>query len=291
MTNLFFTQPGDLLPMTKARSSDINALAAAVTAAFNKLPTPLALQGGAANFVADTGTVANAYLVAMDPTIAYTDGLEVKMRATRANTGPATVRVNALAAAPIKRIDGSDPLAGDIPAGSTLPLVYSAALGAFCLPAVVSGTLSVAVAAASQSVTNAAAQATTAGNAATASANSATASANSANASATSAAASEASRILGDKRFLGSKAAAPTVDNQGAALQAGAAYYDTTLAKIQVWTGTAWTAGIATIAGVSSLAGQTGDLAIKTVNGQSILGAGDIVTISLAQIQATALSF
>jgi hypothetical protein len=72
------------------------------------------------------------------------------------------------------------------------------------------------------------------------------------------AAAAEASRIAASKLNLGNKAAPPTVDNQGAALLAGATYYDTTLNKWRVWTGAAWGDGISAVAGVSSVNGMTG---------------------------------
>lgn len=295
MTNTLFTKPNDLAPVTKARSVDINNLSASVAAAFAKLPDELALKSGAVNFAADTGAV-NAYAATLDPKVtAYADGLEVKLRITRANTGAATLNVNGLGAIAIKRVDGTPALAGDIPAGATLTLTYVASANAFYLPAVVVGTLNVAVAAAAQSVQDAAAQVQLAAGQAAAAATSAgqsqgyaTNSSNSAQASATSAAASEASRIAADKRFLGNKAAAPTKDNQGANLEAGAAYYDTTLAKLQVWNGAAWTAGINTVAGVSSLNGNTGDLTLKTVNGLSLVGAGDIVPTAIQRFARVA---
>ena len=91
---------------------------------------------------------------------------------------------------------------------------------------------------------------------------SATAALASQNASATSAADSEASRIAASKLNLGNKAAPPAADNQGAALLAGATYYDTTLAKWRVWTGSAWGDGISSISGVSSVNGMTGNVVL-----------------------------
>jgi hypothetical protein len=76
--------------------------------------------------------------------------------------------------------------------------------------------------------------------------------------SAISATASDASRIAASKLNLGNKATAPTLDNQGAALLAGATYYDTALNKWRVWSGSAWVEGISAVAGVSSVNGQTG---------------------------------
>lgn len=44
-----------------------------------------------------------------------------------------------------------------------------------------------------------------------------------------------------DDRYLGAKATAPTLDNDGAALLTGALYWDTALGALRVWTGAAWT--------------------------------------------------
>lgn len=90
------------------------------------------------------------------------------------------------------------------------------------------------------------------------------------------AAQADASATAASKLNLGDKAAPPTTDNQGGVLRAGATYYDTTLNKWRVWTGAAWGDGISAVAGVSSLNGQAGDLTLKTVAGQSLLGSGDI---------------
>ena len=81
-------------------------------------------------------------------------------------------------------------------------------------------------------------------------------------ASAVSAGQSEASRIAASKLNLGAKAAPPALDNQGAALTAGTTYYDTTLDKWRVWTGTAWGEGVSAVAGVSSINGLTGDVVL-----------------------------
>lgn len=93
-------------------------------------------------------------------------------------------------------------------------------------------------------------------------ASSATAALAAKNAAATRAADAEASRIAASKLNLGNKAAPPTVDNQGAALLAGATYYDTTLNKWRVWTGAGWGDGISAIAGVSSINGMTGNVTL-----------------------------
>ena len=94
---------------------------------------------------------------------------------------------------------------------------------------------------ASASANSAAVQAgiaTTKADEASASASAASASASNASASAIAAAASLDSF---DDRYLGAKAAAPTVDNDGQALLTGALYWDTSQGALRVWTGTAWT--------------------------------------------------
>lgn len=57
---------------------------------------------------------------------------------------------------------------------------------------------------------------------------------------AASAAAAAASYDSFDDRYLGAKAADPTVDNDGNALITGAIYWNSTTAKMRVWDGVAW---------------------------------------------------
>jgi len=62
----------------------------------------------------------------------------------------------------------------------------------------------------------------------------------SATAAAASAAAAELSYDSFDDRYLGSKASAPSVDNDGNALLTGALYWNSTTSAMQVWSGSAW---------------------------------------------------
>lgn len=111
-------------------------------------------------------------------------------------------------------------------------------------------------AAARTSAQNSAASATQSANSATASAasstNSATSATNSQNSANDSAdSASEANNYLTqvenifedfDERYLGSKAVAPTVDNQGNPLQEGALYWNSVSDQMFAWNGTIWVA-------------------------------------------------
>ena len=106
-----------------------------------------------------------------------------------------------------------------------------------------------------------AAAATSAANAATSEGNAST-SASTASTAATNAAASYDSF---DDRYLGSKASAPSTDNDGNALIIGAIYFNATSNKMQVWGGSSWSdiAPVATTVDNSNWSGT--DLAV--VNG------------------------
>ncbi|NBR62613.1 MAG: hypothetical protein EBT86_13530, partial [Actinobacteria bacterium] len=68
---------------------------------------------------------------------------------------------------------------------------------------------------------------------------------------------------MGGKLNLGAKASNPTVDNDGAALTAGAIYYNTTVNETRQWTGTIWKPAGSSINGTAqrqiftATAGQT----------------------------------
>jgi hypothetical protein len=138
---------------------------------------------------------------------------------------------------------------------------FLGALGTFVTETnTVAGEVSTNAASAATSATTATTQAsiaTTGASTATTQASIATSAASSASSSATSAG---ASAIAASKLNLGNKASAPSVDNQGATLLAGATYYDTTLSKWRVYSGSAWTDGISAVAGVSSVNGITGSV-------------------------------
>jgi len=108
---------------------------------------------------------------------------------------------------------------------------------------VVSSAASAAAALASEtaSATSETNAATSATNAATSETNAAASSVSAAN----SAAAAASSLDSFDDRYLGQKASAPTVDNDGDALVTGALYYDTTAQEMRVYDGAGWLAASA----------------------------------------------
>lgn len=129
MPNDFYTKPAASSRHTTARAASLNAVSDAVDAAFDKFPSQISLQRGTTVFAVDSGA-ANAYVVAMPATwTALSDGASLRLRigAGNTNTGAATVNVDSLGARAIKRMDGTDVVAGDLTAGRTYELTYDLA--------------------------------------------------------------------------------------------------------------------------------------------------------------------
>lgn len=121
---------------------------------------------------------------------------------------------------------------------------------------------------AATSATTATTQATNAATSATAAATSATNAATSATSATTAQTAAEAARDATlaaydsfDDRYLGAKAANPTVDNDGNPLIAGSLYFNSTAGVMMLYTGAAWTAAYVSGAGFLASANNLSDLA------------------------------
>jgi hypothetical protein len=105
--------------------------------------------------------------------------------------------------------------------------------------------------AASTSASNAATSETNAANSASAALTSENNAATSESNAATSAANAEAAYDDFDDRYLGAKATAPTVDNDGDPLIVGALYFDTTLNEMRVYDGSLWKSAGSTVNGTA----------------------------------------
>lgn len=125
MSNDYFSDSLGLSDFTRARVSPLNALSAQIETSFDKLPTlsdfntlmkPYVTAGGTANAI----TAAHA----SNPLATYATGQQVRFRASATNTGPATLDVDEVGVAAIRRADGTALSAGDITSGRMYTVVY-----------------------------------------------------------------------------------------------------------------------------------------------------------------------
>lgn len=119
---------------------------------------------------------------------------------------------------------------------------------------------------------------------------SATEAADSAAAAATSEANAAASYDSFDDRYLGPKAVAPTVDNDGDALLTGALYFNTGTNELYVWDGAAWAQGAFTAG--SFLTNVVEDTTPQLggnldLNSSAVTGTGNINTTGTATFSST----
>lgn len=123
MSNDYFTQDSWATRQTRARAATVNNLAAALVAAFDKLPNLAQLSTIGDAYGVTTGTN-NAYVATISGDYTLTAGVTFSMNVHQTNTGAASLNVNATGARAIKRMDGTDVEAGDLPAGAVVPLIY-----------------------------------------------------------------------------------------------------------------------------------------------------------------------
>ena len=79
------------------------------------------------------------------------------------------------------------------------------------------------------------------------------------------------------EKYQGSLTTDPVLDKSGNPITSGDWYVNSTTGYIRVYNGSSWVQGLAAVAGVTSVNTQTGDLTLKTVNSQGLLGAGNIL--------------
>ena len=122
----------------------------------------------------------------------------------------------------------------------------------------------------------AAASSSSASSSASAASASATAAAGSATSAAASATAAAASFDQFDDIYLGAKSSAPTVDNDGNALQAGALYFNTTSNTMFVYSGSAWTEAGSAVNGTAERQEYTATSGQTTFNATYDVGFVDV---------------
>ena len=126
MANGFYTAPADKTPLTTIGSAAEDSNSAALEAAFDKLPSEVDLKRN--QFGTDGSTIATLYKITItDLSVAYYAGLEIVFEATFANTGAASVQINAGAIASLVDAAGNALAAGAIQVGQVVTVVYTSA--------------------------------------------------------------------------------------------------------------------------------------------------------------------
>jgi len=92
-----------------------------------------------------------------------------------------------------------------------------------------------------------------------------------------------------DALWLGAAAANPATGRAGAPLVAGNAYVNTGTGLLRAYNGAAWVNGFNVTAGVDSVNGSAGAIALKTVGGVALLGAGDVAIDTAPAVAVGAL--
>jgi hypothetical protein len=217
---------------TSASSASTSASSAATSASSASTQATAASTSATSAAASATAASTSATSAAASATAASTSATSAAASATAAATSASSAATSVSSAA-------ASVTAAATSAASAATSATSA--GTSATAAATSATSAAASAtAAATSASSAAASTSAAATSAASAATSASSAATSATAAASSATSAAASYDSFDDRYLGAKAVAPTVDNDGNALLTGALYWNTSINKMYVWSGTAW---------------------------------------------------
>ena len=239
-----------------ATSSAASATAAATSATSAAASATAAATSAGTATTQATNAATSATSAAASATAAATSATSAAASATTAAASVATIATYALNALTSANSAATSATAAATSAASASTSQTAAATSATNAAASQTAAATSATSAAA-SATAAATSATSAAASQTAAATSATSAAASASAAATSASDAAASYDSFDDRYLGPKATAPSVDNDGNALLTGALYFNTSVNAMYVWTGSVWTV-MATSGDISAVYAGTG---------------------------------
>ena len=109
---------------SSATSSATSATASASSATAAAASATSAASNAGPHYGVSAGS-ANTYTLTPNPTLtSYAAGVDLLVKVNAANTGASTINVDSLGAKNIKKSDGSDPDAGDLPLNGIVELVY-----------------------------------------------------------------------------------------------------------------------------------------------------------------------
>lgn len=238
---------------TSATSAAASALAATTSATSASTSASSALTQATAATTSATSAATSASSAATSATAAATSATSAETSATSAAASVSSIATYATSAATSATSAATSATSAATSASSASTSASSALTSASSASTSASSALT-SQTAATTSATSAATSASSAATSATAAATSATSAAASATAATTSAAsavtsatsaassASDAATTYDnfDDRYLGSKASAPTLDNDGNSLLTGAIYWNSTSSEMYVWSGSVW---------------------------------------------------
>jgi len=224
---------------TSASSALTSQTAAATSATSAATSASSALTSQTAAATSATSAATSATSAAASATTAAASVATIAGYASAASTSATSAATSATSAAASATAAAASTSAAAASASAAATSATSASTSASSAATSASSALtsqSSAATSASSALTSQTAAATSAASAAT----SATAAATSATSAATSATSAATSYTTFQTQYLGSKASAPTVDNQGGVLITGASYWNSTTNAMYVWSGTAW---------------------------------------------------
>jgi len=271
---------------TSATSAATSATSAASSASASASSASAAATSATSAAASATAATTSATSAAASATAAATSATSAAASATTAAASVATIAgyatsaANSASAAATSATSAAASATAAATSATSAAASTSAAAASAAAAATSATSASASATAAATSATSAANSATAAATSATSAANSASASATSASAAATSAASAATSASSAaasyesfDVRYLGPKATAPTVDNDGNPLTNGVIYYNTTDYNMYVWNGGTSTWQVFT---------STGDItAVVAGNGLQGGGTSGSVTVGL----------
>ena len=238
---------------TSATSAAASATSATTSATSAATSASSATTQATAATTSATSAATSASSAATSATAAATSATSAGTSATSAAASVASIATYATSAATSATSAATSATSAATSASSATTSASSALTSASSASTSASSALT-SQTAATTSATSAATSASSAATSATAAATCATSAAASATAATTSAASAVTSASSAatsassaattydnfDDRYLGSKASAPTLDNDGNSLLVGAIYWDSTLNNMYVWSGSVW---------------------------------------------------
>lgn len=283
------TSASSALTSATAAATSATSAAASATAAATSATSAAASATTASNSASAAATSASS--AATSQSAAATSATSAAASATAAATSATSASASASAAATSATSASASASAAatsatSASASASAAATSSAAAATSATSAAASATAAATSASsAATSASNALTSANSAATSATAAATSASSALASATAAASSATSAEAAWDSFDDRYLGPKATAPTVDNDGNPLTAGVIYYNTGDGMMYVYSGSAWvvftsTGDITSVTADSPLTGGG-------VSGSITVGIQDASTTQKGAVQLT----